>query len=381
MSNTSVTASAVAGEPGTGAARPGVSKGITLLGLEKKYGSTAVVKAIDLDIRPGEFMTFLGPSGSGKTTTLNMIAGFTSSTSGRLEIDGRSVANVPPHKRDIGMVFQSYALFPHMSVFANIEFPLRRRRIAKAERASMVHDALEMVRMTEYKDRLPSELSGGQQQRIALARALVYQPQVLLMDEPLGALDKKLRDWLQSEIKRIHQEVGSTFVYVTHDQEEALSLSDRIAVFNNGIIEQVGTGEELYERPKTLFVGTFLGESTLFRGAVASREGDRVEIQSGSARLRARGAVAGDEAAILVRPENLRLLSASPEHACTSSRDGVAVTVLSATYLGSAWRHTVRLPDGSAGLVRGPRSNNALEVGDPAWLEWDTANAVLLPVD
>jgi putative spermidine/putrescine transport system ATP-binding protein len=381
MSNTSVTASAVAGGHGAEAVRPDVSKGITLLGLEKKYGSTAVVKAIDLDIRPGEFMTFLGPSGSGKTTTLNMIAGFTTSTSGRLEIDGRSVANVPPHKRDIGMVFQSYALFPHMSVFANIEFPLRRRRIAKSRRASMVHEALEMVRMTEYKDRLPSELSGGQQQRIALARALVYQPQVLLMDEPLGALDKKLRDWLQSEIKRIHQEVGSTFVYVTHDQEEALSLSDRIAVFNNGIIEQVGTGEELYERPQTLFVGTFLGESTIFRGSVVSRDGDRVDIQSGPARLRARGAVEGDEAAILVRPENLRLLPASPQQATTPTGDGVAVTVLSATYLGSAWRHTVRLPDGSTGLVRGPRAGEGLEPGDAAWLEWDTANAVLLPAD
>ncbi|MCK8478315.1 ABC transporter ATP-binding protein [Microbacterium aurugineum] len=381
MSNTSVTASAVADAHGADAVRPGASKGITMLGLEKKYGSTAVVRSIDLDIRPGEFMTFLGPSGSGKTTTLNMIAGFTSSTSGRLEIDGRSVANVPPHKRDIGMVFQSYALFPHMSVSANIEFPLRRRRIPKAKRASMVHDALEMVRMTEYKDRLPSELSGGQQQRIALARALVYQPQVLLMDEPLGALDKKLRDWLQSEIKRIHQEVGSTFVYVTHDQEEALSLSDRIAVFNNGIIEQVGTGEELYERPQTLFVGTFLGESTVFRGTVASREGDRVEVQSGSARLRARGTVPGDEVAILVRPENLQLLPASPERSAPSTGDGVAVTVLSATYLGSAWRHTVRLPDGSTGLVRGPRSSESLEAGDPAWLEWNTADAVLLPAD
>lgn len=381
MSNTSVAASAVAGAQGADAVRPDVSRGISLVGLEKKYGSTTVVKAIDLDICPGEFMTFLGPSGSGKTTTLNMIAGFTSSTSGRLEIDGRSVANVPPHRRDIGMVFQSYALFPHMSVFSNIEFPLRRRRIPKAKRVSMVNDALEMVRMSEYADRLPSELSGGQQQRIALARALVYQPKVLLMDEPLGALDKRLRDWLQSEIKRIHQEVGSTFVYVTHDQEEALSLSDRIAVFNNGRIEQVGTGEELYERPQTLFVGTFLGESTIFRGAVSSRRGDQVEIECGSARLRASGQVDGPEAAILVRPENLRLRPASTADAVSATGDGVAVTVLSATYLGSAWRHTVRLPDGSTGLVRGPRTAEGLEVGDPAWLEWDVAHAVLLPVD
>lgn len=381
MSNTSVKTTAVDGTQGAAADRADASRGITLLGLEKKYGSTAVVKAIDLEIRPGEFMTFLGPSGSGKTTTLNMIAGFTTASSGTLEIDGRSVANVPPHKRDIGMVFQSYALFPHMNVFANIEFPLRRRRVPKAQRTAMVRDALEMVRMMEYQDRLPSELSGGQQQRIALARALVYQPKVLLMDEPLGALDKKLRDWLQSEIKRIHQEVGSTFVYVTHDQEEALSLSDRIAVFNNGNIEQVGTGEELYERPKTLFVGTFLGESTVFRGTVVARDGGEVQIESGSARLRARGLVEGDEAAILIRPENLRLLPASTARTASTTGDGVEVTVLSATYLGSAWRHTVRLPDGSTGLVRGPRTSESLEVGDPAWLEWDTANAVLLPAD
>ncbi|WP_101844526.1 ABC transporter ATP-binding protein [Zhihengliuella sp. ISTPL4] len=381
MSNTSIKAAVVDGAQDADAARADASRGITLLGLEKKYGSTAVVKSIDLEIRPGEFMTFLGPSGSGKTTTLNMIAGFTTASSGRLEIDGRSVANVPPHKRDIGMVFQSYALFPHMDVFANIEFPLRRRRVPKAQRTAMVRDALEMVRMTEYRDRLPSELSGGQQQRIALARALVYQPEVLLMDEPLGALDKKLRDWLQSEIKRIHQEVGSTFVYVTHDQEEALSLSDRIAVFNNGNIEQVGTGEELYERPKTLFVGTFLGESTVFRGTVVSRDAGEVDIQSGPALLRARGTIEGDDAAILVRPENLRLLPASAVRAASATGDGVEVTVLSATYLGSAWRHTVRLPDGSTGLVRGPRTSDDLAVGDQAWLEWDTANAVLLPAD
>ncbi|WP_336626317.1 MULTISPECIES: ABC transporter ATP-binding protein [unclassified Microbacterium] len=377
MSTTSTTA---ASAPVAATDRVPPSRGITLLGLEKKYGSTAVVKSIDLEIRPGEFMTFLGPSGSGKTTTLNMIAGFTSISSGRLEIGGRSVAAVPPHKRDIGMVFQSYALFPHMNVFANVEFPLRRRRLPKAQRATMVRDALEMVRMGEFADRLPSELSGGQQQRIALARALVYQPQVLLMDEPLGALDKKLRDWLQSEIKRIHQEVGSTFVYVTHDQEEALSLSDRIAVFNNGVIEQVGTGEELYERPSTLFVGTFLGESTVFHGAITSRVGEEVELTSGSARIRARGSVDGGAAAILVRPENLRLTAGGPDTA-TSGGERVRVTVLTETYLGTAWRHTVRLPDGTTGLVRGPRSASTPGVGDQAWLEWDISDAVLLPTD
>ncbi|HRO94951.1 ATP-binding cassette domain-containing protein, partial [Citricoccus sp.] len=216
--------------------------GISLKGVTKRYGDKAVVDDIDLVIEPGEFMTLLGPSGSGKTTTLNMIAGFADVTEGLLHIYGKPVAKLPAHKRDIGMVFQNYALFPHMTVEENVAYPLQRRKMPKAEQKKRIAESLQMVRLAEYGGRYPAELSGGQQQRAALARALVYNPRVLLMDEPLGALDKKLREWLQLEIKRIHQEVGSTFVYVTHDQEEALSLSDRIAVFNNGKIEQVGTG-------------------------------------------------------------------------------------------------------------------------------------------
>ena len=241
---------------------------ITMRGLTKRYGPVTAVDAIDLDARPGEFLTLLGPSGSGKTTTLNMIAGFVDVTEGELRMDEREMTNLPPYKRNIGMVFQHYALFPHMTVEENIEYPLRQRSIAKAERHTMVAQALETVGLGDLGRRRPKELSGGQQQRVALARALVYSPRVLLMDEPLGALDKKLRDSLQLEIKRIHAELGTTFVYVTHDQDEALVLCDRIAVFNDGRIEQIGTPTELYEYPDSLFVAQFLGESSLFHGIV-----------------------------------------------------------------------------------------------------------------
>src|SRR5690606_27412996 len=212
------------------------------------------------------FMTFLGPSGSGKTTTLNLIAGFTDLTAGDIRVGDRSVGGLPAYKRNIGVVFQHYALFPHMTVFKNVAYPLKLRGIRKAERERLVKHVLEMVQLENFAHRYPGELSGGQQQRVALARAVVFDPPLLLMDEPLGALDKKLREVLQLEIKRIHRELGSTFVYVTHDQEEALVLSDRIAVFNKGRIEQVGTGHELYTAPQTLFVGPFIGESPVLRG-------------------------------------------------------------------------------------------------------------------
>ncbi|MDQ3899324.1 MAG: ATP-binding cassette domain-containing protein, partial [Actinomycetota bacterium] len=217
---------------------------ITLSKLTKRFGEFIAVDGIDLEARPGEFLTLLGPSGSGKTTTLNMIAGFESVTEGQLLIDGQPVQSLPPYKRNIGMVFQHYALFPHMTVGQNVAYPLRQRKVPKDRRGTLVREALQKVGLDDKEARMPRQLYGGQQQRDALARAMVYEPAVLLMDEPLGALDKKLRDTLQLEIKRIHQELGTTFVYVTHDQEEALVLSDRIAVFNEGRIEQVGTAEE-----------------------------------------------------------------------------------------------------------------------------------------
>lgn len=350
--------------------------GISLSGVTKRYGDNTVVDDIDLVIEPGEFMTFLGPSGSGKTTTLNMIAGFTGVTEGMLHIYGKPVAKLPPHKRDIGMVFQNYALFPHKTVAENIDYPLQRRKISKPERAKMVADALAMVRMSDFGDRFPSELSGGQQQRVALARALVYEPRVLLMDEPLGALDKKLREWLQGEIKRIHREVGSTFVYVTHDQEEALSMSDRIAVFNNGKIEQVGTAEDLYEAPQTLFVGRFLGESTVLLGKGAA-SGDRQTVLSVAGHeVRANGQSRFEDLAILIRPENLRLEPAGT--AAGEHQNAIPVQIADVTYLGSSRRYSVRLPDGTEGAVRLGQDARIHNRGDSVTMMWNVSDGVLL---
>ena len=350
--------------------------GISLNSVTKRYGESTVVDEIDLVIEPGEFMTVLGPSGSGKTTTLNMIAGFTSVTEGLLHIYGKPVAKLPPHKRDIGMVFQNYALFPHKTVAENIAYPLQRRKLSKAAQKEKVATALGMVRMGDFGDRYPSELSGGQQQRVALARALVYEPRVLLMDEPLGALDKKLREWLQTEIKRIHREVGSTFVYVTHDQEEALSMSDRIAVFNNGRIEQVGTSEDLYEAPQTLFVGRFLGESTVLLGKGITVGERQTALEIAGHRVVADGQSAHENLAILIRPENLRLESAGTP--IGESQNSIPVTILDVTYLGASRRYTVRLPDGTEGAVRLGQDARIHNRGDNVAMMWDISSGVLL---
>ena len=350
--------------------------GISLNSVTKRYGESTVVDEIDLVIEPGEFMTFLGPSGSGKTTTLNMIAGFTSVTEGLLHIYGKPVAKLPPHKRDIGMVFQNYALFPHKTVAENIAYPLQRRKLSKEVQKEKVAAALGMVRMGDFGDRYPSELSGGQQQRVALARALVYEPRVLLMDEPLGALDKKLREWLQTEIKRIHREVGSTFVYVTHDQEEALSMSDRIAAFNHGKIEQAGTSEDLYEAPQTLFVGRFLGESTVLLGT-GIKVGERhTAIEVAGHRVVADGQSVHEDLAILIRPENLRLESIGT--VATESQNSIPVTILDVTYLGASRRYTVRLPDGSEGAVRLGQDARIHNRGDEVAMMWEIPSGVLL---
>lgn len=355
------------------------SSGISLRQVSKRFGSAIAVDAIDLEIERGEFMTFLGPSGSGKTTTLNMIAGFTDLTSGDIFIHGKPVAKLPANKRDLGVVFQNYALFPHMSVAENVAYPLQRRRVPKADQQEQVRAALDMVRLGNLSERLPSELSGGQQQRVALARALVYRPNVLLLDEPLGALDKKLREWLQQEIKRIHHEVGSTFVFVTHDQEEALSMSDRIAVYNQGKIEQVGTGMELYEHPSTLFVGRFLGESTILRGPHTAANGVSTIDLNGHP-VHAQGGSGAARQVILVRPENLALtpLSDSEETSPSTDTNSVPVTVTGATYLGAGWRYDVSLPDGSTGVVRAPHDAPRVQVGETVTMSWRVSSGVLL---
>ncbi|MGV9799084.1 ABC transporter ATP-binding protein [Mycobacterium sp. NPDC003449] len=350
---------------------------ITLRRLTKTYGSVTAVDAIDLDARPGEFLTLLGPSGSGKTTTLNMIAGFADVTEGELLIDGRPVADLPPYRRNIGMVFQHYALFPHMTVVDNVEYPLRQRKVAKAQRREKVAAALRTVGLDGYGKRMPKELSGGQQQRVALARAMVYEPRVLLMDEPLGALDKKLRDSLQLEIKRIHGELGTTFVYVTHDQDEALVLSDRIAVFNNARIEQIGSPSELYEHPKSVFVARFLGESSLFHGTlddshVVTAYGRRLVAERG-------GASRGASVAVVVRPERLRIVTGDAEPEAVNAVPG---TVVQEIYLGNSRKVEIRLPDDTVALVRESADDiTATEAGQQVWLTFDPGVAAVLPAD
>ncbi|MFN3006947.1 ABC transporter ATP-binding protein [Mycolicibacterium wolinskyi] len=348
---------------------------ITMRNLTKRYGDFTAVDSIDLEARPGEFLTLLGPSGSGKTTTLNMIAGFADVTSGELLIDGRAVTNLPPYKRNIGMVFQHYALFPHMTVAQNVEYPLRQRKIAAAERRTLVAQALEMVGLGHLGKRRPKELSGGQQQRVALARAMVYSPRVLLMDEPLGALDKKLRDSLQLEIKRIHSDLGTTFVYVTHDQDEALILSDRIAVFNNARIEQIGSPTELYEYPNTLFVAQFLGESSLFHGV---SDGGREADSNGHHLSAVRGLehARGAGVAVVVRPERIRI---EPDGPRPSSVNAVPGTVVQHIYLGNSRKVEVRLDDDTIVLVReSAGAISSASAGDRIWLTFHPDDAAIL---
>jgi len=247
--------------------------------LVKSYdGRVNAVDDISVDIARGEFVTFLGPSGSGKTTTLMMIAGFEEPTSGVIELAGEELTRRKPYERNIGVVFQNYALFPHMTVARNVAFPLRMRRFPRADQAARVRDILALVGLSEYAGRHPRELSGGQQQRVALARGLVFNPDVLLLDEPLGALDKNLREQMQVELKRIHREVGITMVYVTHDQTEAMTMSDRIAVFNHGTLEQVAPPLEVYHRPRTRFVGEFIGDSNFFTGTIDPAHRGRVDV-------------------------------------------------------------------------------------------------------
>ena len=280
-------------------------------GVSKSYdGVTDVVRNLDLAVREGEFLTLLGPSGSGKTTCLMMLAGFEMPTAGTIRIGDRAVESVPPRKRDIGMVFQNYALFPHMTVGANLAFPLEVRGQNKTQRAERVQRALELVRLTGFEDRRPGELSGGQQQRVAIARALVFEPNLVLMDEPLGALDRRLREEMQYEIRRIQRTLGVTVVYVTHDQQEAMAMSDRVAVFNAGRIQQVAPPEVLYEEPLRPFVATFIGDNNLLPGRVVAADGDSCEVAVGDAVVKAflvAPLAVGAEVVLAIRPERVAL--------------------------------------------------------------------------
>lgn len=334
--------------------------GVTLRGVTKQFGDFTAVRGIDLKIGAGEFFTLLGPSGCGKTTTLRMIAGFEEPNAGEILIEGESVAGLPPHKRPTNTVFQSYALFPHLSVRENVGYGLKRKKVDKAEIAERVQAELERVGLWGEANRKPNQLSGGQQQRVALARAVVNLPKVLLLDEPLGALDLKLRKGLQIELKRIQREVGITFVYVTHDQEEALTMSDRIAVMNRGVIEQIAGPEEVYERPDTTFVAGFIGVSNLMPGRVTSNGGGdrtRVSLDTGvEIEAQSNGLSTGDRCHAVVRPEKLEIHDAS---AAAPDRPHVEGTLESSVYLGTATQLIVRLGDQVPMTVLVPNADEA----------------------
>ncbi len=343
---------------------------IRLIDLEKRFGDVRAVDGVSIDIVSGEFFSLLGPSGCGKTTTLRMIGGFELPTGGRILLRDRDITTDPPDKRPVNMVFQSYALFPHLDVAGNIAFGLKRRKVEKAEITRRVGEALELVHLSGFEKRRPNQLSGGQQQRVALARALVNQPTVLLLDEPLGALDLKLRRRLQIELKRIQVEVGITFVYVTHDQEEALTMSDRIAVMHAGRVEQLGTPEELYERPATRFVADFIGTTNLLRGRV---EADRtVRLTSGEiAPCGVDGLAAGAEVELSIRPEAIALV---PAEALGAIRGRVE----QAAYLGNNVSYQVITAGGLTVSVLAPKSGIRLPTGSDVAITWPPADALVL---
>jgi putative spermidine/putrescine transport system ATP-binding protein len=356
---------------------------LSISGLCKRYGDVVALAPTDLDVAEGEFLTLLGPSGSGKTTLLNLIAGLALPDDGRMLVNGQDVTFGPPYERDIGLVFQNYALFPHMTIEENIAFPLKMRKVGVADARQRAAQALDLVRLPHVAQRFPRELSGGQQQRIALARCLVYRPSIILMDEPLGALDKKLRDQMQLEIKRIHRETGTTIVYVTHDQEEAMTMSDRICLMDGGRIMQLGTPSDLYFRPRSVFVADFLGESNLFEGVVAAVEGEQLQVDlvlggvRAGARCHGHRFDIGAKVRVMVRPQNLSL---QPRVAQGALLHG---TVVDSMITGSLTKVYVA-PDGGPAapiVVSHPTAfaSDRHPVGQAVSLQWQAADAVAVP--
>lgn len=352
---------------------------VRLESIVKRFGRVTAVDNIDLDVAPGEFLTLLGPSGSGKTTTLKMIAGLDHPTSGEVFIDQESVVDKPSFKRDLGMVFQNYALFPHMTVFDNIAFPLKMRSVSKTDIHEKVTAILDVVQLAGFGMRYPRQLSGGQQQRIALARALVYEPSVLLMDEPLGALDKKLREEMQLEVKQIQERIRITTIYVTHDQSEALTMSDTIALMNEGRIEQIGTPQELYEKPNSRFVADFIGESNFLEGDVIHIRNQSTEIKTTkglAVQVRARpGIEVGQSVTLAIRPEKIRL-DATDENPDNRFQG----TVDSVVYLGEIVKYVVRMDSGesisakSTNVTAGQQYNK----GDRIRLSWSLEDCLIV---
>ena len=356
---------------------------VKLSGIVKCFGELEVVKGINLDIKKGEFLTLLGPSGCGKTTTLRMIAGFEDPTEGKIFIDGKDVSSKHPYERDVNTVFQSYALFPHMNLFNNIAFGLKIKKLPKAEIEKKVSKVLQLVKLEGYESRFPSQLSGGQKQRIAMARAIVNNPKVLLLDEPLGALDLKLRKAMQYELKHLQRKLGITFIYVTHDQEEALTMSDRIAIMNGGVIEQIGLPEEIYERPETKFVADFIGETNMFDGEIDSIDGEEacLTIEDGekilvkSEKLKKGKMQIGDSVLITIRPEKLKL-SLKKE----ASKNNIEAMIKERIYVGSTNKTVVTLENGRELVVNEPiTSNNSFtNTGDKIFVNWEYENGVVI---
>jgi spermidine/putrescine ABC transporter ATP-binding subunit len=358
----------------------GGSPDVALRGVTKRFGDLVAVDSVDLEVQPGEFLALLGPSGCGKTTTLRMIAGFDEPTEGEIEIDGRSTVGIPPNKRNVNTVFQAYALFPHMTVLDNVAYGLKQRKVGKEERYREAGEALELVRLTGREHAKPAELSGGMQQRVALARALVMRPKVLLLDEPLGALDLKLRKAMQVELKRIQRDVGITFIVVTHDQEEAMAMADRIAVMNAGRIDQLDVPSEIYDRPATPFVADFIGEMNHLEGTLERSNGSLVaavgDTRFGIGRV-VRDAQVGARVRVGVRPEEV--------HASTRG-DGAPATCQTAMVLGHHVQIVATLDSGEELVALQRRAADerleAVGAGDKVWLGWSPTAALLLgPAD
>jgi putative spermidine/putrescine transport system ATP-binding protein len=351
--------------------QPPIAK-LVAQGLSKSYGPTIALKPTDLTVAAGELMTILGPSGSGKTTLLQIICGLAEPTAGRLFIDGADQTHTPVHRRQVGVVFQNYALFPHLTVAENVAFPLQMRRIGAAELRGKVADALEMVGLGALKARFPRELSGGQQQRVALARCFVYQPSLILMDEPLGALDRKLRESMQIEIKRLHRDTGATILFVTHDQEEALALSDRICLMNDGRVEQVGTPQEIYEQPRNSFVAGFIGLSNTLRGRVNATR-DHLVTPDGAFAIPPEmrdHAAADQDATLVVRPEHVEIGGQAP--------DSVTGTVIETVYAGAETRLFVALESGTVITVRRAAGTRTVGLGETVSIGWSAQRARFL---
>jgi putative spermidine/putrescine transport system ATP-binding protein len=350
--------------------------------LTRAFGAAKAVDRVSLDVPAGAFVSLLGPSGSGKTTTLNLIAGFLVPDSGDILLDERSIADVPPHKRNIGMVFQSYSLFPHMTVAENVGFPLRMRtRLSRQDARRRIDEMLALVQLGHLGTRYPRQLSGGQQQRVAMARALVSHPRLLLMDEPLGALDKKLREQMQIEIKRIHRSVGTTVIYVTHDQTEALTMSDLVVVMHQARVAQVGTPRVLYEAPANLFVADFLGDSNLLTATVAQVCGDEfaVEIGSGEKMRVTRGSAAaapGSRAVVLIRPEDISVTATGER---TAGQDVLAGTIKDISYHGDTFKLDVAVGTDVLKVKVARERGAGMERGDSVFLTWRSSAVRLLP--